>query len=122
MPKASPVGGFDIVGLVPLMLVLAAVLGPLLFVRRGAPPDASDEDRGGGGGGPGPPSPPRPTAPPGGGLPLPDAVPARVRLRGHERLTDLLPPRARRRAREPGRIPTRASTSAASASRSSRRG
>src|SRR5579871_2686174 len=108
MPKASPVGGFDIVGLVPLMLVLAAVLGPLLFVRRGAPPDASDEDPGGGGGGPGPPSPPRPSAPPGGGLPLPDAVPARVRLRGHERLADLLPPRARRRAREPARIPTHA--------------
>lgn len=42
---------------------------------------------------------------PGGGLPLPDAVPARVRLRGHERLHDQLPPRERRPAREPERAP-----------------
>src|SRR5947209_20573055 len=46
----------------------------------------------------------RPRSPrdvPGGGLPLPDARPARVRLRGHERLSDRTPPRERRPAREP---------------------
>jgi len=45
---------------------------------------------------------------PGGGLPLPDAVPARVRLRDHRRLADLTPPRERRPAREPAREPVRA--------------
>lgn len=45
---------------------------------------------------------------PGGGLPLPDAVPARVRLRDHRRLADLTPPRQRRPAREPARQPVRA--------------
>lgn len=41
---------------------------------------------------------------PGGGIPLPplpDATPARVRLRDHGRLADLTPPRERRPAREP---------------------
>jgi hypothetical protein len=44
---------------------------------------------------------------PGGGLPLPDAEPARVRLRDHRRLADLTPPRERRPAREPVRTPVR---------------
>jgi hypothetical protein len=44
---------------------------------------------------------------PGGGLPLPDAEPARVRLRDHRRLADLTPPRERRPAREPVRQPVR---------------
>jgi hypothetical protein len=53
----------------------------------------------------------RPRSPrdvPGGGLPLPDAEPARVRLRGHERLREVLPGRERRPAREPERDPVRA--------------
>ena len=53
----------------------------------------------------------RPKSPsdvPGGGLPLPDAVPASVRLRDHQRLRDKLPPRERRPSREPQRKPVRA--------------
>lgn len=42
---------------------------------------------------------------PSGGLPLPDAQPARVRLRGHEKLGDLLPAHERRPAREPAPAP-----------------
>ena len=48
-----------------------------------------------------------PSSLPGGGLPLPDAVPARVRLRDHRRLADLTPPRERRPSREPVRQPVR---------------
>jgi hypothetical protein len=65
-----------------------------------------DED-GGGGGGNVIPQPPRPTRPRGGGLPLPDAVPARVRLREPGRISDARPARQRRPAREPGRTPER---------------
>jgi hypothetical protein len=49
-----------------------------------------------------------PPSVPGGGVPLPDAAPARVRLRDHQRLADLTPPRERRPAREPVRPPVRA--------------
>lgn len=51
-------------------------------------------------------TPPQPSKPQG-GLPLPDALPARVRLRDHHRLHELLPPRVRRPAREPERAPER---------------
>jgi hypothetical protein len=47
---------------------------------------------------------------PGGGLPLPDAVPARVRLRDGRRLHDHLPERERRPVREPARRPVRTPT------------
>jgi hypothetical protein len=51
--------------------------------------------------------PPRP-APPSGGIPLSDSVPAGVRLRGPGRLGDKLPPRERRPVREPlPRVPAR---------------
>lgn len=56
-----------------------------------------------------------PNGPGGGGIPLADAVPARVRLRGRGRLADLLPPGDRRPAhaptpvRTPARRPQRAS-------------
>lgn len=66
-----------------------------------------DEDDGGGGGGSAPPEPPAPTRPRGGGLPLPDAVPARVRLREPGRLGDLLPERERRPGHQPARTPER---------------
>ena len=42
-----------------------------------------------------------PKTSPSGGLPLPDAVPASVRLRGPGRLSELRPQRERRPAREP---------------------
>jgi hypothetical protein len=53
--------------------------------------------------------PPTPSGPRGGGIPLPDAQPARVRLREPARLAEKLPRRERRPAREPApgpRVPT----------------
>lgn len=64
-----------------------------------------DEGDDGWGRDPGPP--PLPPAPPRGGIPLPDAVPAAVRLREPGRLGDLVPGRQRRPAREPVRPPVR---------------
>jgi hypothetical protein len=73
-------------------------------------PDSSNGpwDEGDDGWGRGPGTPPAPPAPPGGGVPLPDAVPATVRLREPGRLGDHLPPRERRPTREPARRPVRA--------------
>lgn len=59
------------------------------------------------GGGHGPRRPPQKPEPPRGGIPLPDAMPARFRLRDHRRLADHLPRRERRPAREPERQPVR---------------
>ncbi len=86
--------------------LVALVLGGVLFImflrsesgsgRR--PPE--DDDTGGGGNdrlSPGPKSSPS------GGIPLPDAVQAPVRLRGPQRLRDLRPRRERRPTREPVR-------------------
>ncbi len=61
-----------------------------------------EADDGWGGGSKKPPS--RPESPTG-GIPLPDAVPAGVRLRDHDRLGDKLPARERRTIREPAREP-----------------
>src|SRR3954471_21493300 len=84
--------------------LIALVLGALLFVlflrSDGAggnePPE---EDEGGGGGSDR--SSDTPKTSPSGGIPLPDAEPAPVRLRGHQRLADLLPKPDRRRVTEP---------------------
>ena len=67
------------------------------------PPDGGSDD----GWGNHPRQPLRPHDLPGGGLPLPDALPARVRLREHGRLNERLPGRERRRVREPARRPVR---------------
>jgi hypothetical protein len=86
--------------------LVALVLGVVLFVmflrseagHRRRPPE--DDDGGGGGNdrlGKGPKSSPS------GGIPLPDAEPAPVRLRGPGKLADLLPRRERRRVVEPAR-------------------
>jgi hypothetical protein len=84
---------------------VAVLLIPAL--REGPSPPHGPEQGGDEGWGRGPgPAPFEPT-PPRGGLPLPDAVPARVRLRDHRRLHDLRPHRERRPAREPGRVPVR---------------
>jgi hypothetical protein len=96
-----------------LMLVLAGVL--LLGAMRAKPTAAwheppSGEDGDDGGSDrlrPKPPSRPRGGIP----IPLPDAIPARVRLREPGRLADLLPRRERRPAREPAREPARVSAS-----------
>ena len=67
-----------------------------------------DEDGDGGGGGGNDRVRPRDSGGPrGGGIPLPDALPARVRLRDHRRLADLIPRPARRTAPEPARPPRR---------------
>jgi hypothetical protein len=94
----------------PLLLV-AVLLAPLLLPRRILyPPDggsSAEESDGDDGGGRGPqPDPPKPPTAPSGGLPLPDAQPARIRLRDHGRRV-LTPRRARRPAREPERSPRR---------------
>jgi hypothetical protein len=65
-----------------------------------------EEDDGGGGNDRVDPSPPRGPRP--GGIPLSDAVPARVRLREPVRLADLIPARGRREhAPMPTRTPVR---------------
>jgi hypothetical protein len=87
----------------------AVLLLPLLRDERVVPISrGEDEDEGGGGNDRITPAPSR--GPRGGGIPLPDAVPARVRLREPARLADLLPPPTRRRrehAPMPVRVPAR---------------
>ena len=100
MASAPQVAGINILGLVYLLLVLAVVFLPMILGRGGPSPGQSDSDSDGGGGS-GPPRPPAPPDAPRGGVPLDDAEPARVRLRGHDRFVDLLPARARRPAPEP---------------------
>ena len=82
----------------------AALLIPAL--RSGDRPPRTDHGSDDGWGNQPPPNPPQPDRP-GPGLPLPDALPARVRLRDHERLGDRLPRRERRPAREPAPAPER---------------
>jgi hypothetical protein len=95
------IAGMHLLGL----LCAAALILPALRGGSDLPPGSErDSDDGWGHG---PPPPPAPVDPPSGGLPLPDATPARVRLRDHRRLSDLLPRRERRPAREPERQPTR---------------
>ena len=95
--------------------LVALALGVLMFVlflrsdstdgRQGP----EDDDSGGGGGSDRITD--RPKTSPSGGVPLPDAEPAPVRLRGHERLRDLLARPDRRRVAEPAparrRVPQR---------------
>jgi hypothetical protein len=99
---------FTIAGVHLLGLACVAVL-MLTALRQGptdpgwANPD-SDDGRGN--------KPLRPRTPsdrPRGGIPLPDAEPARVRLRDHRKLPELLPGRERRPARPPIRKPVRTS-------------
>jgi hypothetical protein len=84
---------------------VAMLMIPALRDTPDSPPSSdSGSDEGWGRGRPRPPKPPEP---PRGGIPLPDAVPARVRLRDHQKLGDLLPPRERRPVKEPERKPIR---------------
>ena len=89
------------------LVCVALLLLPALRDVNDRPPGGPEGDDGGGRG-PGGPKliPPRPS----GGLPLPDAIPARVRLREPGRLGAKLPARERRPAREPAqpeRTPSR---------------
>jgi hypothetical protein len=96
------IAGMHLLGL----LCAVALILPALRDRPEAPPGSDGGSDGGGGRGPSHPLAP-PTGP-GGGLPLPDAAPAQVRLRDHQRLADHQPHRERRPAREPDREPVRA--------------
>ncbi len=75
----------------------------LMFVRsdRGSRSGPEDDDSGGGGGNDRISD--RPKSSPPGGIPLPDAEPAPVRLRGPERLRDVRGRPGRRRVVEPSR-------------------
>jgi hypothetical protein len=99
---------------VVFLTVPGLILVPALLYRQpGSSADPSD-DEGGGGRGPGfPPGPPAPPTSPRGGVPLPDAEPARTRLREHGRRI-VGPRRPRRPAREPERAPVRTDGAAAS--------
>jgi len=90
-----------IFGTLHLVAVALGVGLFVMFLRSEAtkPFQPPEEDDGGGGGNDRLPG--RPKTSPSGGVPLPDAVPARVRLRSHQRLSDLRPARERRPAREP---------------------
>jgi hypothetical protein len=96
------IAGMHLLGLV----CAAALILPALRSEPDLPPwaDHGSDD----GGGHGPPRPPaQPSDRPRGGLPLPDAEPALIRLRDHRRLGEQLPRRERRPAREPAREPSR---------------
>jgi hypothetical protein len=96
-------------GLHLLGLILVGVM-LVLFFRSDSTSSWSggeEEGEGGGGGGNDRVRPRNSGGPRGGGLPLPDAVPARVRLRDHRRLSDLIPGPVRRTAPEPSRSPRR---------------
>lgn len=95
------VGGMHLLGLGLVTVLL------VMFLRSDTAEPWTPEDGEDGGGGGTEPLPADPPSRPGGGLPLPDAMPARVRLRDPSRLGDLLPRRERRPAREPEREPGR---------------
>jgi len=82
---------------------VAFLMWPALKDNPVNPDHHSDE--GDEGWGRGPKVPPTPPEPPRGGIPLPDAQPAGIRLREHGTLGDRLPTRDRRPAREPERRP-----------------
>jgi hypothetical protein len=100
--------GIQISGLGSVLIVLVVVVVGLLLCRHGGPRSGPSDPNASGGWGnrPRPPGPRRPDPSPG-GIPLEDATPARVRLRGEGQLADKLPARARRPAREPDRAPVR---------------
>jgi hypothetical protein len=95
-------GGLHLLGLGLAAVLLLPCLRDESVLPLRSP--GEEDDGGGGGNDRVAPSPPR--GPWGGGIPLPDAQPARVRLRDGSRLVDLLPRIARRPAHAPA--PTRA--------------
>lgn len=87
-------GGFDLIGIAYLVVVLALLFFPLL-VSRGSSPGDDEEEHDDGPGGPPRQPPPTPSGP-SDRIPMPDAQPSRVRLRDHGRIADARPTRARR--------------------------
>ncbi|MFN8130023.1 MAG: hypothetical protein U0R70_00580 [Solirubrobacteraceae bacterium] len=100
-----------LVGVLHLVMLVLAGIMLFLFIRsdtNGTVPPRPDEGEGGGGGNDR--LPPRaPAGPRDGGLPLPDAEPAAVRLRGPGRLRDTRTRPSRRPAHPPAprRTPAR---------------
>jgi len=94
------VGGLHLVA-----MVFAGILIAFCLRSEETPPFSPGQDGDDGGGGSDRRVPRDPPRPRGGGLPLPDAAPARVRLRGAATLATLLAGRDRRPAREPARPP-----------------
>lgn len=96
------IAGVHVLGLA----FVAALLIPALRDRPDRPGEESDSGSDEGWGN----HPRRPVTPPGvpgGGLPLPDAVPSRIRLRDHRRLRERVERPGRRTTREPTRRPAR---------------
>jgi len=96
------IAGVHLLGLI----CVAVLMIPALREPPDSPPHGSDGGSDDGWGN----YPRQPTSPrnvPGGGIPLPDAEPARVRLRDHDKLRERLPSRERRPAHEPDRRPVR---------------
>lgn len=96
-----------IVGVLHLIGVVLATGLLVMFVRTdtagSSSQEADDGDGGHGGGGNDRVHPRAPSGPRGGGIPLPDAIQSRVRLRGPERLTGGRGLPRRRRTVEPAR-------------------
>jgi hypothetical protein len=90
--------------LVAVMLAPALLPSKVLYPPPPPPPSGTDDDDGGGGRGPR--QPPKAPEGPRGGVPLPDAEPARVRIRDHGRPA-LVRSRPRRAGHEPGHTPAR---------------
>jgi hypothetical protein len=98
------IAGVHVLGLACVAVLMIPALRDMPDGPPRPPDDGSDD-----GWGNRPRQPRDPSDVPGGGLPLPDAKPARVRLRDHRRMRDRLPRRERRPAREPERTPVRVS-------------
>lgn len=96
------IAGVHLVGLA----AVAFLMFPALKDVNEAPERRYDDGDDGWGRGPGTPPAPAPERPRG-GIPLPDADQARIRLREPGRLGDQLPRRERRPSREPARVPAR---------------
>jgi hypothetical protein len=94
-----------------IALVIPFVAAVPLLIFRNRPRRDPDDPNPGDGWGKAPRGPKKPPPDkPRGGIPLDDAQPARMRLRGKGRLSDLRPRRPRRPAREPDRRPVRETT------------
>jgi hypothetical protein len=100
-----------LVTVVVALIALALVVTLIQRSWKTSPPDADPGEGPGWGRGPRRPRPDSPSGPRG-GIPLDDAIPARVRLRGHARLADMRPSQPRRRVLEPQRRPVRERTPA----------
>jgi hypothetical protein len=96
------IAGVHLLALACVTLLMIPALRDGNWTPKG-PPDSDSDD----GWGRGPRKPPSRPKPPRGGLPLPDAEPARVRLRDHRRLGDVVSRPERRPVREPRRAPVR---------------